>query len=199
MEEHFKKKTPLRFGRPDATNRTTLLFFAGSNSGSERAHVFHSNTMQAAAENPGEIRIIQGHVGDLGAEMARAKFCLAPPGSGFGTRGTLGIVMGCVPVYVGEMKQPWSDALDYDDFSIRITEDQLNRTIQIIREAPYARLKAGVDRVWPLFHWSAVYGAIGGEPVENDATHFLMKQLRGIGKNVSGRWGGPPGEPVAGR
>lgn len=196
MELGYKKTTPMRYGKPDTTERPALLFFAGRSTGSERAHVFHSTIMQAANETPGEIRIFNGQGVNLGEEMSRAKFCLAPPGGGFGTRGTLSIVMGCVPVYVGDLKQPWSDRLDYDEFAIRISEDQLNRTIRIVKEAPYAQLKAGIDRVWPLFHWSAINGVIGGEPLEKDATHFLVEQLRALGANVSSRWGGPG--PVAG-
>lgn len=196
MEQHFKMKTPMRFGKPDTTDRSALLFFAGRSTGSERAHVFHSSIMAAADENPGEIRIFNGQGVDLGAEMAKAKFCLAPPGGGFGTRGTLAIVMGCIPVYVGDLQQPWNEFLDFDEFAIRISEDQLNRTIRIVKEAPYAKLKAGLQKVWPLFAWTSVLGPVSDEPPEEDATHFLMKQMRRIGKEVSARWGGPG--PVAG-
>lgn len=89
MEQHYKQHTPMRYGEADTTERPALLFFAGRSTGSERNHVFHSHIMTAADENPGEIRIFQSQGVNLGEEMAKAKFCLAPPGGGFGTRGTV--------------------------------------------------------------------------------------------------------------
>lgn len=106
----------------------------------------------------------------------------------------LAIVLGCVPVFLGDHTQPWADALDYSEFSLHIPKHEINRTIRIVKEAPYERLKAGVDRVWPRFAWGgSVFPPLAGEPPESDAAHLMIEKLRAVGARVAAAWGGTGG------
>ena len=60
---------------------------------------------------------------------------LDPPGYGFSTRGTLAIILGCVPVFVGRFRRPFQSsvvgmAFNYEKFSITIPASQ----VTMIRE-----------------------------------------------------------------
>jgi hypothetical protein len=57
-----------------------------------------------------------------------SKFCLAPPGGGWGKRGVLAALMGCVPVVIGDWQyQPWEPHIPWDSYSVRLAEADIPR------------------------------------------------------------------------
>ena len=177
MELHYKRQTTMRYLQHDTSHRPTLVFMAGSRSGELRASVL--DYFETLKHNS-TIRVIDTSKRsgiELAGEMKSSKYCLAPLGSGFGTRGTLAIILGCVPVYYGDYKRPFDNTLDYSTFSLHVDAKKISRTMQIIDNADYSKLKNNLDMIWHKFSWTSVLGQLSDEPLEDDAMSMLLKEL----------------------
>ena len=171
MEKQYKRQR----GRTRA--RTTFLFFAGTRSGTLR-----SRAIDALHEET-NVRVITTGGADLAAEMMKSSYCLDAGGAGFSTRATLAIILGCVPVYVGDFLKPFESLLDYSEFSVVIPEHEMHRIVHHVRAANYTRLKEGVDKVWRHFWWTRLYGPIGGEDESEDAFAMMIKAFASCVQN----------------
>jgi len=149
-----------------AVPRTALLFFSGGPTSAVRKALF------AATEGDADARMLHGHVG-LAAEMDAARFCAAPPGAGFGSRGSLAVARGCIPVLLGDgIEQAYAGWLDWARFSVRIADADVNRTMQLLRAIPAgeeARLREEAERVAWMFVWD--------DSRERDAFTAVMEYL----------------------
>ena len=177
MEHEYKRRTHMRYNVADTRPRRTHIFFGGRRTGSLRNRMLDALESMNHTDKDTTVHISEQRV-DLADAMANSKFCLVPPGAGFTTRGTLAIVMGCVPVVIGDLRQPLAQLLDWRKFSIQIPEDRLHMIVHIIRASNYTRLKAGVDAVWHHFSWASIQERLSDEPLESDAMHMLMRQLK---------------------
>jgi len=157
--------------------RPTLLFFAGTASGPSRRALFAANLT-----GPG-VRLVEGAVADLAAEMAASVFCVAVPGSGFGTRAVLAIVAGCIPVsFVDDVQEAFEDVFDYAAFGVRIPQAALGSMVALLRALPPAQVaakQAALRCVARHFLWTSVRGRLGDEgDGSQDAFETLMFSLR---------------------
>ena len=175
MEFLYKRRTHMRYNVADTRQRRTHIFFGGTRTGSLRSRMLDS---LASMNHTGEENLITEKRVDLADAMQNAKYCLSPPGAGFTTRNTLAIIMGCVPVIIGDLRQPFAELLDWRTFSIQIPEDKLRFIVHIIRASNYTSLKEGVDAVWHHFSWASLQGRLTNEPLEGDAMHLLMRHLQ---------------------
>ncbi len=66
-------------------------------------------------------------------EFTTSRFCLAPPGAGWGKRGILSVLMGCVPVVIGDgIHQAFEPQLDWGRFAVRVAEADIPRLPYIL-------------------------------------------------------------------
>ena len=89
----------------------------------------------------------------------------------------------CIPVIVGDgMRQPFDEVLDYDAFSIRLSEAQfasnLTAALDAVSPSRVAALRAGLACVWRFFTYSSVWGAAADEGGLDDAWAMAMEVLR---------------------
>jgi hypothetical protein len=163
-------------GAAAAARRTTLLFFSGLPTGPERQRIL---ALDVSAQP--DVKIVQGGV-DLAAEMTRAVFCIGAPGAGYGTRAVLGLLLGCIPVLVGDhVEPPFEAELEWPTFSVRVPDAQLDRIVDIVRAIPprqVAAMQRTIACVWRFFTWSSLWGSLAGEDGSSDAFELLMYTLR---------------------
>jgi hypothetical protein len=172
MEQRFKMSRAT-----DATvNRTTRVFFAGG-----PTNIFRDD-MYALHRNVSGWRIVTGHV-DLAKEVASAVFCLDLSGAGFSTRFTLAMVLGCIPVYIDELLQPWDSVLPLTEFSLRFTVAELSvlpSIIAAISDERVTQLQAGVIKYREAYHWRTLFGPASHDSAslsKPDAFDTLMSAL----------------------
>lgn len=176
MEMHFKKRTPMRAsGRVPAENRPVRLFFAGNPTGAYRSFVFKHY------KNISGWNVVQGHV-DLASEMQRSVFCLDAEAAGFSTRFTLAILMGCIPIYVDNLVQPWGGVLPLHTFSIGVSPNdfrtKLPELVSMITENEIIKFRTQGALVWQNFVWSSVLGKLVDEDGSKDALNVLFDTLK---------------------
>ena len=177
LEFQSMLRSPFGAGAPALpVARDLLLFFAGAGPGPQRKQL-----LQLDVEGRGDVYIGPGPV-DLASYMLRSRFCIGAPGAGYGTRAVLGILMGCVPVLVGDsVEEPWADQVDWSNFSVRVYEAHVPQLLQIVDAIPeveVARMQAGLACAWRFFSWSTMWGALGDEDGASDAFELLMHTLR---------------------
>lgn len=94
--------------------------------------------------------------------MLRTRFCLAPPGLGWGRRLTEAVFAGCVPVLVHDHVYPplW-ELLPYERFSLRLNRHNLHRLLDVldgVTPEQLGRLQQGLAEVHRAFVWSPELG-----------------------------------------
>ena len=178
VPDAFEPKQPLARkskGKAEA-ERSTLLFFAGGRTGPARQALFDANL-----SGP-DVRILETGSVDLAKEMATAVFCIASPGSGFGTRFTLAVTAGCIPVsFVDAVREPLDDVVDLEAISIRVPQAALPDLVAILRNvsaADVAAKQAQLRCVRPHFLWTSAVGSVENEDGGADAFEALMYALR---------------------
>jgi hypothetical protein len=162
------------FANPgNAAPRDTLLFFAGQfrdddapgarlpYSGGTRQEVAKWAARWAAA-SPGDVVVETHWMPGMAVGPHNSKFCLAPYGHGFSMRVVAAVVAGCVPVIIQErVFQPYEDLLPYEEFSLRLSNDEVEALPELLRAvtpAQLAALQAGLARHWPAFVWQRKHG-----------------------------------------
>lgn len=176
FELPHKQRAQLLAGNPFRA-RPTLLFFAGSASGPSRRALFAANLTAP------DVRLVEGMVSDLASEMASSVFCVAAPGSGFGTRAVLAIAAGCIPVsFVDDVLEAFEDVFDYAAFGVRIPQAALGEMVTRLRALPpavVAAKQAALRCVSRHFLWTSISGRLGDEgDGSQDAFETLMFSLR---------------------
>jgi len=142
-----------QFATPPASKqpRSTLLFFSGRPTTRVREQLL------ALRSNRSDVKIVQSGVSNLAVEMDAARFCVGPPGAGFGTRATLAAARGCIPVLVGDHIAPVFDGLlDWSAFSVNVSEANISRLVDIVAAvtpAQEGRLRERVQAVSRHFVW----------------------------------------------
>jgi len=116
------------------------------------------------------------------ADFLTARVCLDLPGSGYSTRFSLAVVLGCVPAYLDELVMPWEGFLPLQDFSIRFSRADVPRLPALIAAATanggLERLQAGVLRHRRAYHWESFYGPAMEGAEGSHAFDFLMHALK---------------------
>ena len=154
--------------------RENLVFFSGRPTNEHRKRVYE------LSKSPGW-RILQG-TADLGAEMRNSVFCLDVGGAGFSTRFTLAVITGCIPLYLDELKQPWSDVLPLDDFSVSFSENEFGQLVDRVAGISIETVRTlqfHLARHRKAYHWTVFYGPLPGQAGDvGDAWDTLWKTLK---------------------
>ena len=146
-------------------NRTELFFFAGGFRPDDLEYA--GGTRKELAEwipkwNDPEIQVVQGYIANYEETLRSSKFCLAPYGHGWGLRIVSAMVCGCVPIIIQEhVFQPFEDILPYEEFSIRLNNDDIRNLPEILRSVTPTQLKIlqqGLKKYWPAFIWDVGNG-----------------------------------------
>lgn len=142
---------------PSGAKRTTLLYFAGGPTSEIRKQLL--DVGQQVGPTREDVVIVTNTGRDLSHDMDAARFCLAPPGAGFGTRFSLAVTRGCIPVLVGDNIAPVFDGyLDWSAFSLRVREADIPRVVDIIDAVSLEeeqRLRESGAAVKHHFMWTA--------------------------------------------
>ena len=113
------------------------------------------------------LRAKSGSIGGDPDAARRAKFCLAPHGTGFGMRQYDALAAGCVPLIIdvpsnedpewgGDLEQPYGELLPWRSFALHLNRSQLRDLPALLRDFPpeeYARMRRAAACVWPRFFW----------------------------------------------
>ena len=156
---------------PSNVERTTLIYFSGAPTCKLREQLL------ALGEevNRSDVVIVRGAARNMAQEMDASRFCLAPPGAGYGTRASLAVTRGCIPVLLGDNIAPVYDGyLDWKTYALRIAEADIPRVVAIIEAVPLEeekRLRDAGAALKTAFRW----GTLGDEP--GDAFHTSMAYL----------------------
>eukprot|EP00271_Cylindrocystis_brebissonii_P018260 TRINITY_DN5097_c0_g1_i1.p1 TRINITY_DN5097_c0_g1~~TRINITY_DN5097_c0_g1_i1.p1 ORF type:complete len:809 (-),score=113.99 TRINITY_DN5097_c0_g1_i1:232-2547(-) len=163
--------SPDRGPDPRLFNRTTLLYFKGWPAFTAQTHgpftwsfgvrqkMFQ---MYGGKENETGIRMVgtEGVVWGFLEEMESSIFCLAPSGWGWGMRATQAAMLGCIPVVIqpGVIQALEGDLLDWEEFGIKLTVDDIPNIEKILRAVPNDVIEAkrrACAEVWTRFAWAS--------------------------------------------
>ncbi|KAG2452928.1 hypothetical protein HYH02_002267 [Chlamydomonas schloesseri] len=193
--DRFVIETPLH-PRNQKRNRTNVFFFAGGvcGSGNKRAlpphctyykQVRYSGGVRQAVylhfHNRTGWRVVPG-TDDYARDYASSRFCLAAAGGGWGKRGIVAAMYGCIPVAATDMLyEAFEPEMDWGRFGVRISQaeiPQLADKLEAFSEAQVARMQERTACAAQHLHWSTNLGGIMGETGEFDAFNTIMAILR---------------------
>ncbi|GAX80494.1 hypothetical protein CEUSTIGMA_g7932.t1 [Chlamydomonas eustigma] len=90
--------------------------------------------------------------------LTKSIFCLVAPGDGWSSRAEDAVLHGCIPVVImDEVHTIFESLLDWDLFSVRIKENQIERLPQILLSIPedrVARMQRRLTKVWHRFAYT---------------------------------------------
>uniref|UniRef100_A0A7R9V264 Exostosin GT47 domain-containing protein n=1 Tax=Chlamydomonas euryale TaxID=1486919 RepID=A0A7R9V264_9CHLO len=122
--------------------------------------------LRAAADNDWKSRyriyVGQGD-GELGGTysegLARSTFCLVAPGDGWSSRAEDAVLHGCIPVVVMDrVHAVFESVLNWDLFSVRVAEAEVERLPEILAAIPedkVKRMQARLSKVWHRFAYAS--------------------------------------------
>jgi len=146
-------------------DRKELFFFAGGFRLEDSEYSGGTRQLIAAylpKWNDTEMRIVDGRIADYEETLRSTKFCFAPYGHGYGMRLISAMTCGCIPVIIQEhVYQPYEEVLPYEEFSIRLDNEDIPRLPSILRSISpqqLAALQVGVAKYWPAMIWEAEFG-----------------------------------------
>jgi len=193
--DRFVIETPLRPGNP-RRNRTLTFFFSGGVCGSGRYNAVPPNcTYYKQQRYSGGVRqaIYQNFHGrpgwrvvtktdDYARDYQSAKFCLAAPGGGWGKRGIVATMYGCIPVIATDfLYEAFEPELDWAHWGVRVPQRDIPKLGQVLEgysSSQVAELQERVRCAAQHFHWSGNMGGIMQETGEFDAFNTIMAILR---------------------
>ncbi|GAX76768.1 hypothetical protein CEUSTIGMA_g4215.t1 [Chlamydomonas eustigma] len=193
--DRFVIQTPLRPGS-EQPERNTTFFFAGGICGSGRysdvppdckhykQERYSGGVRQAVYEHfherPGWKVVTKTK--DYAQDYASSNFCLAAPGGGWGKRGIVATMNGCIPVVATDMLfEAFEPEMDWGHFGVRVSQSNISSLGDLLDTYPLDELKEKQARL-PCaaqhFHWSGNLGGIMKETGEFDAFNTIMAILR---------------------
>ena len=153
-------------------DRNILVYFSGGPTCRLREQLLALGAELAARS---DVVIVHAAGRDMGHDMDASRFCLAPPGAGYGTRASLAVTRGCIPVLIGDNIAPVYDGyIDWRTYALRVAEANISRVVEIIEAVPpeqEARLREAGVALKTAFRWST------GEDEPGDAFHTTMAYL----------------------
>eukprot|EP00899_Mesostigma_viride_P004458 jgi/Mesvir1/14012/Mv21628-RA.1 len=189
---------------PIGTGRDLTVFFSGQAavrdlndlSGRYQLLYYHKDRPGWAIfdtyEAPPEMRgVHRPHTKvDYAHYMRRSVFCASPLGkyAGDPDRYVPAILLGCIPIVFGatdrwEIANPFDEhpEMKWGDFSVQVKNEDiknLHETLAAISPERVAAMQAAIERIWPRFVYSSIYGSYMGEDGTRDAFDALMGVLR---------------------
>ncbi|KAG1665166.1 hypothetical protein FOA52_005547 [Chlamydomonas sp. UWO 241] len=161
---HYESSGPFR----GLEHRDVLLFFKGDMGQHREKHYSRGirQRVSAAAEAGGwkdKYRIWVGHgenslEGTYSEGLSRSTFCLVLPGDGWSSRAEDAVLHGCIPVVIMDrVHAVFESILDWDLFSVRVAESEVESLPQIlaaISDARVRRMQARIGRIWTRFAYT---------------------------------------------
>ena len=170
MEAEYKRRRPANILRLE---RKIQVFFSGKPTNDWRKSIYR-------LRNTTGWTVADGFA-DLAEKMLDSVFCLDVGGAGFSTRFTLAVILGCIPVYLNELEQPWADVLDLNQFSIPFAQTDVHKLPQIlgtIQNGTVRRMQLALTKHWRAYHWTSFNGLLEGQHGDGgDAWHTLIGRL----------------------
>ncbi|KAL8152244.1 hypothetical protein V2J09_010004 [Rumex salicifolius] len=155
------------------SDRPILAFFAGLNHGPIRRPLF----CHWLNKSDRQIQVYEHLPKNLSYNnmMMTSKYCICPSGFEVASpRIVEAIYVGCVPVLISQnYVLPFSDVLDWDSFSIRVSVEEipdLKRILMGISEEKYLRLYENVKRVKRHF-------VVNDPPKRYDVFHMIVHSI----------------------
>lgn len=91
--------------------------------------------------------------GDYSEFLAKSKFCLVAPGDGWSPRLEDSLLHGCVPLIIMDnVSQVWENQLEFEKFSVRIKESDVERTAELLLAISKERLNELQRNVMKVAH-----------------------------------------------
>ncbi|KAK9078778.1 hypothetical protein SSX86_002836 [Deinandra increscens subsp. villosa] len=117
-------------------NRSILAFFAGGIHGFVRERLF-----QYWGNKEDQDIQVSGYVKDYTMLFSQSKYCLCPSGYEVATSRLSGAIYnGCVPVVIKDhYVLPYSDVLDWSQFSVQVAVDKIPDLKRILQEIPFSK------------------------------------------------------------
>ena len=193
--DRFVIETPLRPGRVQK-ERNQTFFFAGGVCGSGRYNAVPPHCKHYKQQRySGGVRQtfyelyhnrsgwkVATRTPSFADDYATSKFCLAAPGGGWGKRGIVASLFGCVPVCATDfLYEAFEPELDWSHFGIKVNQKDISTLGSILDqydkkefELKQARVRCAAQH----FHWSGNLGSIMLETGEFDAFNTIMAILR---------------------
>ncbi|KAG2482982.1 hypothetical protein HYH03_018108 [Edaphochlamys debaryana] len=193
--DRFVIETPLH-PRNKKHNRTNTFFFAGGvcGSGNKRALPPHCTFYKQVRYSGGVRQAVYLHfhnrtgwrvrpgTDDYARDYASSTFCLAAAGGGWGKRGIVAAMYGCIPVAATDMLyEAFEPELDWSRFGVRIAQKDIPKLADVIEgftPEQVSDMQAKTACAAQHLHWSTNLGGIMGETGEFDAFNTIMAILR---------------------
>ena len=115
--------------------------------------------------------------------FATSRFCLSPAGQGggWGRRGTLAALYGCVPLVIqDDTEDAFGELLDWRTFSVKVAAMDVATVPDVLAAVTpeqYAELQRQLACAAPRWLYSSVFGASAGEDGADDAVATLLELL----------------------
>ena len=96
-------------------------------------------------------------------EMLSSQFCLAPSGTGWGTRTAAAVVLGCIPVIVQDsgrhpaIAQAFESEIDWSSFAVRVPIGSIDKLPELLLRVDVDAKRAGMRKVWTRMLWRQVF------------------------------------------
>lgn len=154
-------------------NRTTLAFFAGGMHGRIRPVLFQHWRDKKDRDILVYEKLPEGF--SYEEAMKKSKFCLCPSGFEVASpRIVEAIYAECVPVIISQnYVLPFSDVLDWDAFSVKISVSEIPRIKEILMGIPheeYVRMQERVKQVQRHF-------VVNNPPKRYDVFHMILHSI----------------------
>eukprot|EP00798_Chlamydomonas_sp_ICE-L_P022481 gene22481-29607_t len=196
--DRFVINTPLREGNKKLIRNNTF-FFSGGVCGSGRYNDLPPNCTHYKQERySGGVRQkvwenyhdrpgwrVMTKTDDYARDYQSSLFCLAAPGGGWGKRGIMATMQGCIPVSATDMLyEAFEPEMDWGRYSIRVAQKDIptlgDMLDNLVANEPekVAEMQRKLSCAAQHLHWSSNLGAIMGETGEFDAFHSIMAILR---------------------
>lgn len=186
---------PNRYDAELHQQRTIFAYFRGTFKGNNWSYgrgIRHAIEIYGR-DDPHNYFVKDKHSQFYWNELLRTRFALCPPGwSSWSPRLFDAIVAGAIPVIISDdWVPPFSELINYDDFSIRVPESKIDKLTEILKAIPAeeeARLRGNLKKVYERFVYSMDY--YGDKDAFESIYEILVRKKQQKESNIKAILGG---------